>query len=311
MSATELDLPVLITAEQIRVREFVTTRRGYDPDQVRDYLEGLADQVDLMASMIRDARMEADAAMRADAEPRVDPYEQLARRVTGVIREADEAAERSRFEGRRDAERLMAEARADAERIRNDAQAAAESARRQAEHALADAREQADRTIAGLSTRRDALVDQLATMQERLLGVARDLEATIVAPEMAAAPDATATDEPEMHGTSTTDASRGGGSPLVPSNGAAPANGITSANPIASNGASAPHTDGEPIVDVRRADDAPRLPSAPLSIEELFADLGTERDDRWGGTETVHLDVPDIPPLDLDWGDARGDDDLI
>ena len=33
MSATNLDLPVLISAEQIRRREFVTIRRGYDPDQ--------------------------------------------------------------------------------------------------------------------------------------------------------------------------------------------------------------------------------------------------------------------------------------
>ena len=44
------------------------------------------------------------------------------------------------------------------------------------------AREQADRTISGLATRREALVDQLAQMQERLLGVARDLEAAIEAP---------------------------------------------------------------------------------------------------------------------------------
>ncbi|HYF11702.1 MAG TPA: DivIVA domain-containing protein, partial [Actinomycetota bacterium] len=118
MSATELDLPVLITSEQIRRREFVTTRRGYDPEQVRDYLENLADQVDLMAGMIRDARMETEALLRNDAEPKADPYELLARRVTGVIRSADEAAERFRLEARRDAETLMSEARADAERIR-------------------------------------------------------------------------------------------------------------------------------------------------------------------------------------------------
>ena len=48
MSTTNLDLPVLISAEQIRRREFVTIRRGYDPDQVRGYLEQLADQIELM-----------------------------------------------------------------------------------------------------------------------------------------------------------------------------------------------------------------------------------------------------------------------
>src|SRR4051794_22466019 len=187
MSATELDLPVLITSEQIRRREFVTTRRGYDPDQVRDYLEGLADQVDLMATMIRDARMEADALLRSDAEPKADPYERLARRVSGVIKAADDAAERFRMEARRDAERLMTEARDDAERIRTEAKAAAEEARQHADRALEEARQQADATIAGLSTRRDAVVEQLAEMRERLLGVANDLEATIIEPPPALA----------------------------------------------------------------------------------------------------------------------------
>ena len=41
MSATELDLPLLPSAEQIRRREFATIRRGYDPEQVRD-VDGVA-----------------------------------------------------------------------------------------------------------------------------------------------------------------------------------------------------------------------------------------------------------------------------
>jgi DivIVA domain-containing protein len=183
MSATELDLPVLISADQIRRREFVTIRRGYDPHQVRDYLTQLAEQVDLMASMIREARLEADAAMRDNAQPKVDPYERLAHRVASVIREADEVAERFQIEGRRDAERMLEEARADADRIRTDAQANAEEARDDAERSLREAKEQADRTLSGLSTRRESLVGQLAQMQERLLGVARELEATIEIPD--------------------------------------------------------------------------------------------------------------------------------
>ena len=286
MSATELDVPVLIAADQIRRREFVTTRRGYDPDQVRDYLETLADQVDLMASMIREARLEAEATMRADVEPRVDPYEQLARRVTSVIREADDAAERFRIEGRRDAERLMTEARADAERIRTETQAAADQARRQAERALHDAREQADRTIAGLSSRRDALVGQLAQMQERLLGVAADLEATIVAPGIVVPPDIV---EPT-----------GFEPPSAPTSG--PSASSNGAGPIAPNGAPAPPN----VIDVRGGDLAT---PPPRSIEELFADLDASgRDDPWNGTDAMHLEVPDIPPLDLDWGDASDDD---
>ena len=62
MSTTNLDLPVLISAEQIRRREFVTIRRGYDPDQVRGYLEQLADQIELMRVLLRDAQAEAQTA---------------------------------------------------------------------------------------------------------------------------------------------------------------------------------------------------------------------------------------------------------
>ena len=38
----DLDLPLLPSAEQIHRREFATVRRGYDPDQVREYLQGVA-----------------------------------------------------------------------------------------------------------------------------------------------------------------------------------------------------------------------------------------------------------------------------
>ena len=84
MSATNLDLPVLISAEQIRRREFVTIRRGYDPDQVRAYLEQLADQMELMRVLLRDAQAEAETAIRTISQPRQDPYEQLGERVASV-----------------------------------------------------------------------------------------------------------------------------------------------------------------------------------------------------------------------------------
>src|SRR4029453_15216945 len=179
MSATNLDVPVLISAEQIRRREFVTIRRGYDPDQVRAYLVQLADQIELMRVLLRDAQAEAQTARRTTEQPRQDPYQQLGERVASVIREADHAAEAITGEAHREAERVTREARADADRIRTDAQAKAEDARSRAETAVRTARQEADRTIAGLSTRRDALVDQIASMQERLIGVARDLESAM------------------------------------------------------------------------------------------------------------------------------------
>jgi DivIVA domain-containing protein len=269
MAATRLDHPILMSAEQIRRREFVTARRGYDPDQVRAFLEELADQMDVMASMIRESRMEADAAARAGAQPPADPYERLAERVASVIRAADEAAERLRIEGSREAERMMLEARSDADQIRTDAQAKAEQARAEAQHALTEAREQADRTISGLSTRREALVEQLAQMQERLLGVARDLEAAIETPI-----------EPP---------SEAGAEALVPP---------------------APEP-AEDVVDIR-SDEEPVASQA--AVVPIVADqiLGGGLDDPsyeelWEGTEAIQLEVPDIPPLDLSWGEDDED----
>jgi DivIVA domain-containing protein len=178
MSPAELDLPVLLTPEHIRRREFVTTRRGYDPDQVRDYLEQLAMQVEAMEAMVQEARLEAESALAAQAS-RADPYERLARRVGDVLRSADQEAARIRREAGEEADRVLREARAEADRVRLDAQTRAEEAKAEAERHLRSARERADRTIAGLSTRRDELVDQLSQMQERVIGVAKNLEEAI------------------------------------------------------------------------------------------------------------------------------------
>ena len=180
MSGSELDLPVLVSGDQIRRREFVTIRRGYDPDQVREFLERVAVQFQQMEAMVREARLEAESALRASVEPRIDPYQQLSARITELIRSVDEAAERAGREAHEEAERMLSEAsadaeriiseagadakrvlseaRADANRIRTDAQAKAEEAQASADRALREARDQADRTIAGLSTRREALV---------------------------------------------------------------------------------------------------------------------------------------------------------
>ena len=277
MSATDLDLPVLMSADQIRRREFVATRRGYDPGQVRDFLDQVADQVQKLDLMLRDARTEADAALRAASEPRIDPYTQLAERVAGVLRSADEDADRIHRDARQQADRIIHEARADAERIRRDAEERAEKTRGEAELALQEARDQADRTIAGLSTKRDALVEQLATMQSRLIGVARDLESTLGTGEA----------QPK-------DEDRGAETKPVVEHRDAPAEGRT--------------------VVLGEAGLAPGRPAGAagddLEADAQMALLDPAFEELWEGTETIELDVPDIPPLDLDWEDlAAGDED--
>ena len=290
MSTTNLDLPVLISAEQIRRREFVTIRRGYDPDQVRGYLEQLADQVELMRVLLRDAQAEAQtAARRTTAQPRHDPYQQLGERVASVIREADQVAETIKTEAHRDAELVTRDARAEADRLRTDAQAKAEDARSQAETALRIAREEADRTIAGLSTRRDALVDQLASMQERLIGVARDLESAmdvqVAIPDFASIKDLRL--EPDELEGSMQDQDTGPNGTAPSASAADPAE--TEADLETGSEASAGR---EPTIVVGEAgddagDDGPSI-------------LDPSNEELWEGSDAMKLD---IPALDLDWGD--------
>lgn len=189
MSDTELDLPVVTSAEQIRRREFASVRRGYDPDQVRDYLEQIADQVGRLESSLREARLKAEPAPRSQAAPKPDAYGELATRVADLIRAADQQAESLRREAAEEAERILSEARADADRVRLDAQVKAEEARTAGDEALREAKERADRAISGLAARRESLVEQLQAMQERLLAVARELETTIEKPKESAVSD--------------------------------------------------------------------------------------------------------------------------
>jgi DivIVA domain-containing protein len=197
MSSTELDLPLLPSAEQIRRREFATIRRGYDPEQVRDYLRQVAAQVETLERQVREARLEAESARSTGAQPdaqvqtaieqepqpdptpQVDPYDELAERLADLIRSADGQAGKIMSEAQTEATRQLNEARAEADRIRTDAQSQAEAARQQGDEVLHHAKVEAERVLSTLSTRREHLVDQLQQMQSRLLGVAQELESAL------------------------------------------------------------------------------------------------------------------------------------
>ena len=179
--ATDIDLPFLPSAAQIRRREFASVRRGYDPDQVRDYLAQVAEQVDNLEGQLREARLEEGGAGAppAGAPPSEDPYERLSKRMTTLLATADQEAEGILAEARADAARMVNEARTEADRIRVDAQAHAEDVRQESDDLLAKAKEESDRVLVGLSARREDMVQHLQDMQDRLLGVAKELEVAI------------------------------------------------------------------------------------------------------------------------------------
>jgi DivIVA domain-containing protein len=143
VSSTELDLPFLPNSDKIRRREFVTIRRGYDPEQVRDYLQQVASRVETLEHELREARLHAipqgQVVPLPEQGPADDPYERLAARVADLLRASDEQAERI----------------------------------------LQDAREEGERLLSSLAARRETFVEQMQQMQSRLIGFAQKLEATI------------------------------------------------------------------------------------------------------------------------------------
>jgi DivIVA domain-containing protein len=204
----DLDLPLLPSAEQIRRREFATVRRGYDPDQVREYLQGVAGQVETLERELRDQRKEAKAqrpptpgeslaaavtagqvmtpvtpATAPPPTPPQDPYEAIAKRFAGVLESADKEATAALAEAKAEADRVLQEAHSEADRIKLDAQARAEQAKQQGTDSLAEAKLEAERILGSLSERREVLMTQMHDMQSKLLSVAKELEASIEKPE--------------------------------------------------------------------------------------------------------------------------------
>ena len=170
--ATDIDLPFLPSAAQIRRREFASVRRGYDPDQVRDYLGQVAEQVKGLEQQLQEARLH-EGSMEGSPPgppPSEDPYERLSKRLTTLLATADQEAEDILSEARADAARMINEARTEADRIRVDAQSHAEEARQEGNELLERAKVEADRVVVGLSARRENLVQQLQDMQSRLIG---------------------------------------------------------------------------------------------------------------------------------------------
>ena len=94
-NTSDLDLPLLPSAEQIRRREFASVRRGYDPDQVRDYLSAVATQVETLEGELREAqarppRPRPPAPARGRGAPPPAPRRPIrtrssAKRIAGLI----------------------------------------------------------------------------------------------------------------------------------------------------------------------------------------------------------------------------------
>lgn len=199
-----------ITPTQIRAATFKTSRKGYDPDDVRAYLGQVAQTLEecqqhatAMEARARAAvsrLQEFQAAAAAEVDVAAAPAQEAAPAASVPVA-ADEAETISRtlLLAQRTADTTVAEAQAEAERLKAEAKAEAEStldstremsakmiedARTEARDASAEERQRAESEVEQLRARREFLVgdvDQLETFlvdqRERLRGAARQIEA--------------------------------------------------------------------------------------------------------------------------------------
>jgi len=269
---SDLDVPLLPSSDQIRKRGFVTVRKGgFDPDQVKDYLNRVADQMEALEKELRELRLNTNSRESAStrttapaAEQKAaasDPYETISKRFASMLESADKEATSVVGEAKAEAARILEQARSEADRIKVDAQARAEEARQQAGEALAQAREEAQRILGGLAERRESLLEQMNEMRSRLLSVADNLEVDLDAPQPLAAET-----EPED---AQTEVSPAAASPK------------TAEGSIAAPPANTPGSD-EDVVDPR--------------YEDLWASSGSS------------VDIPDLAALDIDFDDERDAD---
>jgi vacuolar-type H+-ATPase subunit E/Vma4 len=203
MATRESGPPPSATAGSLNMPTFATVRRGYDPDQVLEYVTRLTDHVDTLETEVR--RLQEGQAPTAQ-----DQYEGVGARVADLMRTFDQdveklrqdakaeagrivaearsesdrikqGAERSRGETTAKAERIQAKARTEADKIRLDAQSKAEDLRLQATEALREAKEKSDRVLSGLASRREALMEELRAIRDRMVDTTKGIEATIEA----------------------------------------------------------------------------------------------------------------------------------
>ena len=196
--STRLDLPLLPSAEQIRRRMFARVRRGFDPDQVRDYLLQIADQIETLEGEVREARLASETPSTPPAPMERDPVSEMSERIADIVRTAERHSQERRAEVEEESRTILSEARAEADRIRLDAQSRAEELRQESNDMLAHARSEADRALGSLAVRRQDLVEEFRTMRERLLGVADDLG--VVVEEDDRPDDDPLVDEPKISG---------------------------------------------------------------------------------------------------------------
>lgn len=181
--------------------EFALAMRGYDRDQVDEYVARLAAWLTEWRQRAAGAEAAASSARAEATELRrqvsqlkersstPESIEALGERVAGILKAAFTAAEEMRAEAAEETAALRAEASAEVDQLRSEARAEVEELRRQSEELRAGARAQVEAEIRALVQRRDAVVSHLGALQRDLMGVLNGRPVTEGGAEAPGSPD--------------------------------------------------------------------------------------------------------------------------
>ena len=177
-------------ADDVLHPEFAVVLRGFDPEEVRDYVDQVADRIERLQGELREARAQIEAVKRQFGAAKEAAYKQLATQMAELLHTADQEAERLRREGMEDAARRTAEAARHADAVRTEAEDAAEEIHHAAEleaeamrnegrEVLWRARSEAERIFGGLSIHREQMLGELEATGARLTAVLQQLGSVI------------------------------------------------------------------------------------------------------------------------------------
>jgi DivIVA domain-containing protein len=155
---------------------FTTVLRGFDPDQVRDYILRLAARIEALETELEDTRAQRDTARKHYGTARDDAYNELGQRMADVLRMADHQADKIRREADEEAKQRVSQSKQLATQIEREADERAERLRAEGEAGLQRARVERDELLGGLTATRDLALADLTATRDHLNGIIERLD---------------------------------------------------------------------------------------------------------------------------------------
>jgi DivIVA domain-containing protein len=176
-----------LTADQIERQGFSRARKGFDENQVREFLRQVADEHEALSVRIAELEEKLRHPSVPSEQQLVDLVgEEVARTLHSAQESADDVMNRARVRARRiehqaaeDAQRLRAE---QLEQSTQDARAIVEAARERGREMVAEARLLRERVITDLNHRRDMLrayIEQLRADRDRFANTYKAVHRTV------------------------------------------------------------------------------------------------------------------------------------